>query len=440
MSAQGFRLAGPVLLALAAGAMATGCSPATEPRTRTNQAANASPIGTTSTDEIDEEVVVTLAPGTNAVELAADYGATVAEESDWDCYALLPGPGDTPESLTGRLAGDSRVLTAEPNTALEPAESRQQSFSFDDGFGSPTSYANQGFARMTNLVRAHGISRGAGVRVAILDTGAEIAHPALAGRVAGGWDFIDGDADPSETGDLLDNDGDGRVDEALGHGTHVAGIVALTAPGARLLIVRVLDADGRGDLLTVAAGVRWAQAQGARVINLSLGALSSSDAVQYALEQAEDSGVVSFAAVGNWGSEQPVEYPARSSHAFAVAALDAQDRAASFTSFGGHVAISAPGVAVRSAFPNGGYALWSGTSMSTPIVSGVAALLIALHPTWDSQAVLDRIAVTARPLDDLNPGYHNKLGAGALDAGAALWPDRDPSPTGGTDEPAITLP
>ena len=380
--------------------------------------------------------MVTLVEGIDVVEVAAEYGATVGRQEYWGCATLVPAPGETPASLAQRLEGDARIITSEPNGYLESPESRQQSFAFDDGLGTEQNYREQDATGAVRLTRAHQIGRGDGVLVAILDTGI-LDHPLLAGRIAMGRDFVDQDADPTDTPDQFDNDLDGHPDEALGHGTHVGGIVALTAPGARLAVARVLDADGRGDMWSVAAGIYWATARGARVINMSLGSLESSKAVQYALAGAEVAGVVNVASAGNRGSDQPREYPARSSHVLAVAAVDAQDRAAPFTSFGNHVALSAPGVGVRSTYRDGGYAIWSGTSMSAPFVSGTAALLVGLHPEWDQRQVLTRLRSTVRSLDALNPQLAGSLGAGALDAGAALAPDRSAGGGGGGRTPRI---
>jgi hypothetical protein len=373
----------------------------------------------------DREVMVTLRRGVDPARLGLDYGARLVQSEAWGAATYIPGMGETPAILAARMSLDPRVLTSELNRYLETAESRQESFAFDDGLGSPETYAEQPATAAIGLDRAHHVSRGGGILVAILDTGADLHHPALAGRVAGGWDFVSGDADPTDTADGLDNDGDGRIDEAVGHGTHVAGIVALTAPDARLLIVRVLDADGRGDIMTVACGIQWAIAHGARVINMSLGMLGGSGAIQELLEQADrERGIVCVASAGNWGSNRPREFPARSSHALAVAAVDAGLRAASFTSFGNFVDMSGPGVAIRSAYLNGGYALWSGTSMAAAFVSGTAALLLAVHPDWRQSEVLARLAATARPIDtSANPDMVRGLGAGALDAGTALERD-----------------
>src|SRR5439155_11089608 len=125
----------------------------------------------------------------------------------------------------------------------------------------------------------------------------DLTHPALLGHVdlKRSWDFVSGTAVPTDVGDGLDNDGDGFVDEAWGHGTHVAGIVARTAPGARLLIVRVLDADGRGDLLNVISGIHWAIDHGARGINMSLGMADPSDGVEDVVAGAVQEGGVCVA-------------------------------------------------------------------------------------------------------------------------------------------------
>src|SRR5262249_15756207 len=141
-------------------------------------------------------------------------------------------------------------------------------------------------AAAMHLSLAHVISSGEGVRVAILDTGIDPTHPAFAGRIATSWDFLNEQPGATDVAEGLDTNGDGVVDEAWGHGTHVAGIVTLTAPAAQLLIGRVLDSDGQGDVITVACGIRWAIANGARVINLSLGSLSDSPAIRSALAEA----------------------------------------------------------------------------------------------------------------------------------------------------------
>ena len=363
-------------------------------------------------------VVITLQDGVDASIIARDHGASVWDRARWRAAGLLPRDGQSGADLVTELGTDTRVLSAEVDAPVECAEARQQSSSFDDGQGSPVTCESQPALTQIGVASAQGVSTGAGIRVAILDTGAEAGHPMLSGRVVGGWDFLQEDSDPSEPPDGIDNDGDGRIDEAVGHGTHVAGIVRQVAPDAQLLIARVLNSDGVGDMLDVARAIRWAVASGARVINISLGSLSYSAAVQLALDEAQAANVVVVSSAGNWGAHDPQEYPATAPSVFAVAALDDQGFAAPFTSYGNFVSFAAPGVAIRSTFVNGGYAQWSGTSMSAPFLAGGAALLLALHPDWSPQLVKQRFAATAHTVDQ--PVYRNQLGAGALDLGAAL--------------------
>jgi subtilisin family serine protease len=366
------------------------------------------------------ELVVTLADGVDAQALASAYGAEVVESAPGARVATLrPGPSQGAQDLQQQLASDSSVVTVEPNGWLETAESRQQSFAFDDGLETPEAFAEQPAAGALHLGAAHAVASGRGVTVAILDTGIDPNHPLLSGVYEGGVDLVDHDDDPTETRDGVDDDGDGQVDEAFGHGTHVAGIIHLVAPEARLLAVRVLNDDGLGSMLKIVVGVRWAMQHGAKVINLSLGALQQSQAVERALEDAEAQGIVVVVSAGNWGSDTPVEFPASSSSVAAVAAVDAAGNAASFSSYGANVALAAPGVAIRSTYPGADFRLWSGTSMSSPFVAGTCALLAELHPGWTRSEMLARIGGTAGYISADGRAF----GAGSLDAGAALAPD-----------------
>ena len=378
-----------------------------------------------SFENIDRQFVLTLTPGADAARIASDCGAVLLDvQQD---FALMERPAGEPVDVALRTKNDGRVLSTEDNTLALPAEARQKSWAFDDGFGTYRACISQPSIARMGFAAAHTVSMGQGVLVAVLDTGIDPSHPLFAGRIAGGVDFIDNDLDPTDIANGIDEDGDGVPDGAYGHGTHVAGIVALCAPRARLLIVRVLDSEGRGDVKTVAAGIRWAVSHGARVINLSLGMLRSSGAVKIALAEAQAQGVICVAAAGNRGSEYPQEFPASSPQALAVAAVDADDRPAPFTSYGSYVDLCAPGVAVRSAYPGARYALWSGTSMAAPFISGTAALLVSLHPTWNLSAVMGRLSGSASPLASLTIAQAGRLGSGVLNVRYALDDDR-PAP------------
>jgi subtilisin family serine protease len=230
-------------------------------------------------------------------------------------------------------------------------------------------------------------TQGAGVRVALLDTGVDESHPDLAAAIDGVRDFT--------------HSRYGAADRN-GHGTHVAGIVAArkndrgvigVAPQSRLLIAKVLGDDGIGSSAAVAAGVDWACDKGATVISMSLGSREPDALLRQAIERAAAKGVFLITAAGNTGRPNSVNYPARWRETIAVAAIDRNGRLARFSSRGPQVDIAAPGQDVLSTFRDGGYAKLSGTSMAAPFVAGVVALLIALHrDATDARTPLHTIA------------------------------------------------
>jgi thermitase len=221
---------------------------------------------------------------------------------------------------------------------------------------------------------------GGGTTIAIVDTGVDLNHQGLVGRVTAGPDFVAGG---TVTGD------------PFGHGTHVAGIAADNdtlgglggAPNTHLVAVRVLDANGSGTDAEVYNGIVWAADNGANVINLSLGGPGCDTTMQQAVVYAHDHGVVVVAAAGNDGSTELFSPAAYAKDVIAVAATDSSGNLAPFSNYGGFVAIAAPGVGVVStcAFSDRciqgnkpsdtAYGQLSGTSMATPFVSAAAALL-----------------------------------------------------------------
>ena len=281
---------------------------------------------------------------------------------------------------------------------------------------------------------------GAGVVVAIIDTGIDYNHPALGGgigpgrKVIGGYDFVNDDADPMD-----DN----------GHGTHVAGILAAdgpvvngVAPGVSILAYKILDAGGRGKQSDVIAGIEAALdpngdgslADHADVANLSLGSPGGSpdDPVAEAAENAVAAGMIVCAAVGNGGTFHQVSSPAVAPSVIGVGASDAGGNLASFSSRGpatrtGAIKpdIVAPGVNILSTAIGGGTRVLSGTSMSTPYVSGLAAILVAQHRAWTPLRIKSAIANTATPIPNeevMSQGVGRVDGARAAVSSIAMEP------------------
>ncbi len=257
---------------------------------------------------------------------------------------------------------------------------------------------------------------GAGVTVAVLDTGVDTTHPEFAGRVTAGPRFV-GSAIADPTG--------GR-DDAHGHGTHVAGTVAAAAnngqgvagvaPGASLLSVQVLDESGSGLSSGIAAGITWSVQRGADVINLSLGGPSTMPDVAAAIEHARSNGVVVVAAAGNDGSSSTVSYPARHGQVVAVGAHEIGRTHSAFSNRGPELDVSAPGSSIRSTQPGGTYSYKSGTSMAAPHVAGVAALMLDA-----GIAPEDVPALIVGTADDAGaPGFDIAFGWGVLDPRQAV--------------------
>ena len=246
--------------------------------------------------------------------------------------------------------------------------------------------------------------------VAVVDSGVDYTHVDLAGQVILGLDYVDDDPDPMDVN---------------GHGTHVSGIVAAVAdnsrgiagvaPGARILAIRVLDANGSGYLSDVAAGVLYATDHSARVINLSLGGPSGSQVLLDAIRYANSRGVVVTCAAGN-ESRTELGFPARYAECFSVGATTRSDTRASFSNTGPGLDITAPGVDIRSTTMGNGYANWSGTSMATPVVSGVAALLA---DAGQSQPAIET-TLRQTAVDLGGQGLDLAYGAGRVDAATAI--------------------
>ncbi len=221
-----------------------------------------------------------------------------------------------------------------------------------------------------------GSATGAGVRIAVLDTGFDLDHPLLIDRLVPGVDLVDDDGRPSDLKNGTDDDGDGIVDEAHGHGTFVSGMLAQLSPGAEILPIRVLEADGSGELYDIIDGIDFAVASGADIINVSFGTSEESKALEDAVKRAQKAGVIIVASAGNGGNQEK-QYPAAYSHVIAVAAFDeASNGVPIWGTYGDWVDVSAPGVDIVSSRPGGTMASWSGSSMSAPIVSAQVALML----------------------------------------------------------------
>lgn len=284
---------------------------------------------------------------------------------------------------------------------------------------------------------------GAGVTVAVIDTGVDATNPDLTNRVAAGVDFISEPNGPETNGKIDPN----------GHGTHVAGIVAAeqdngvgvagVAPSATIMPIRVLDESGSGSSHDVAHGITWAVDHGADVINLSLSG-GHDPVMRAAITDALDEGVVVIAAAGNtssWINNTNLcdvdSYPAAYGDVIAVGSLNSNNKVSSFSLKRDYVDIAAPGESILSTWPTAltpwGYEPYyneSGTSMAAPYVSGVVALMKSDHPAIDVESIRSALLASAAPAAGAttrDPGR----GCGRVDPlGAVLSVDGDGNSNG----------
>ncbi|MFI6673607.1 S8 family peptidase [Kribbella sp. NPDC050470] len=274
---------------------------------------------------------------------------------------------------------------------------------------------------------------GRGVKVAVLDTGYDAGHPDLAKQVVASESFVP----------------DQPVQDLHGHGTHTASIVAGlgtasagqrkgVAPGADLLIGKVLDNSGSGLDSEAIAGMEWAVQQGAKVVSMSLGGwpTDGSDPMSQAVDQlSKSSGALFVIAAGNSGAEETVASPGTATEALTVGAIDRDDQLAYFSSRGPRLGdgalkpeVTAPGVEIAAARAAGTeqghvlsehYTAMSGTSMATPHVAGAAAILAQRHPDWTGQQLKAALAATAVPSAAARA---DQQGLGRIDIPKALDP------------------
>jgi subtilisin family serine protease len=376
-------------------------------------------------------------------------------------------------SVDPSIATDTEVQSFEPDHALNVTElsgTTQSSLLQSAGsvldvlpgrapvtyFGTQVAnyYVTQPASTLTRLgaVQSQTSLNGSGVLVAVIDTGVDPNHPALAGALVTGFDFVHNTTGGSELVDLSADqlaslsqsntsilDGQNLVQlnsftmailsqsntsildggpKSFGHGTMTAGLVHLIAPGAKIMPLKAFTADGGSDLYNILLAIRYAADHGANVISMSFEIAQSSPALQNAIQYALNKNVTVVAASGNDG-QQVLVYPAAYNSVIGVGSTSNQDGKSTFTNFGTNaVYVAAPGEGVITTFPGGHYAAGWGTSFSAPLVAGESALILQARPSYKSNDVANAISRSNMQVPQMGHGRVdlcqaiNSLGSG----------------------------
>jgi thermitase len=329
---------------------------------------------------------------------------------------IVDVPADQAAQIKKELKSDPDVIFVETDGEVHALDVFPNDSHFGFQYGLFRIHAPQGWE----------ISTGSpSVTIAIVDSGVDASHPDLATKVLGGIDFIDGDNIPQD---------------GYGHGTHIAGIAAASTNngigisgvswGAQILPVRVLDASGDGNYSNLSAGIIWSVDHGAQIINLSLGGTLPNNTLKNAVDYAINHGVMLIAAAGNDASGN-LRYPARYPSVIAVGSTNSLDQRSGYSNLGTGLDLVAPGEAIISTIPGGGYGPKDGTSISAPFVSGLAAILWGTPGMTGPQRIESIMEQSA--LDLGAPGWDAEYGFGLIQMDAALLtrinPPRQKSPT-----------
>jgi len=415
------------------------------------------------TEDSPRQVIIKLRSGAAANDIADDYESSLVDSiPELNRYLVAGAPGDL-----AKLRKDSRVLSVEDNVSVEISETAMlnestvalldpSTVALLDGQGKLWDYQHPGDSPVLRQpalqkiqVAPWNVVYGDSITVAVIDTGVDPLHEMLLGSTLPGKNFIDErrntdelmDLDPYTAALLLQAGGrttpndtvvsvlnpstvalldsslakllNGRPSLYFGHGTMVSSLIHALAPSARILPLKVFDMWGRGTSFRIAKAIIFATTNNARVVNMSFSLDTKSPLVQEALTYAARN-VVLIASIGNNNSKVDKNYPASYAKVLGIAATDLNDRKTTFSNYGPVADASAPGEGLISAYPGGLYAVWSGTSAASALVSGESALLLS-RKEFKSDETIKRVLESVDPLHD-----RYDLGKGRINLKTAL--------------------
>ncbi len=361
-------------------------------------------------------LIVQLAPGVSPETVARRNKITLIDVTPNAPFALFEAKGGRADAVQLRLLADPGVVWAEDNAELGTPEGTKSKGTTVSVIGERAGVVQKNAGALAQVRWSAGLAatEGRPVRLAVLDNGLSRKQTAVWAKVDAAFDAFGGNADDKATG--LDTNRNGVKDEGVGHGTMVAGIVDAVAPKVRLVIAKVADSDGYTTSWNLVKGLVFAVTSGAEVANVSLGSAEATAAFNDVAEWAQAKGLLVVSAAGNTATDR-AWYPARSSKALCVTALNADDSKASFGNWDSAVDACAPGVGIVSLGVDGGLVAWSGTSFAAPFVAaGLADCLRRTTPQTPG-SLINVVNGAGRSVDSVNKKYKGKIGT-ALDIAA----------------------
>jgi subtilisin family serine protease/subtilisin-like proprotein convertase family protein len=394
----------------------------------------------------DSKILVQLREGasTDDLSILGNTQLTASGSSSWGLFEVHLSNGVTVDDALKAYAQSPSVLYVEPDYRIGLTSTVVGN---DPTLGSLWALNNTAQTGGTvdadiDAFEAWSTTTGSSsTLVAVIDTGIDYTHPDLAaniwvnaGEIVGNGIDDDGNGyvDDIHGYDFVNNDGDPMDDN--GHGTHVAGTIGAVGNNGigvagvnwnvQIMGLKFLGADGSGYVSDAVRALDYAVDNGASVTNNSWGGGGYSQSLFDAIDRARSVGQIFVAAAGNAASnnDSTAAYPANYNldNVISVAATDHNDNLASFSNYGAStVDLAAPGVSILSTTPGNNYATYSGTSMATPHVTGVIALLQSQHPEWSSTQIIDQILATVDPVASLQG---KTITGGRLNAAAAVGP------------------
>ncbi len=361
---------------------------------------------------VDGRIICRLIDPAEAETVALNYGIELRDRTDPAPFVLYRAASEEAADLVQlAMLGDPRIAWAEDDGFVESPETAS-------GMGSVTNVIgdrNALYARNANWlsqIRWRPIaSRTATrpVRLAILDTGLSPQVPRLWNRVVAAQNMLPDGLPPHDLPGNLNTNGNGTIDDGLGHGTMVAGLVDLLAPNVDLVIARVADSDGVANAWTIIKGLAFAATQGAEIANLSMGSIDRIAALSDVLDWTDEQNLLVICPAGNLGLDE-VLYPAGYRSVMCVTGVLPDDTKAPFSNWGSDADLAAPATGIESTWIDGRAAVWSGTSFAAPMVAAAAADALRRTAPRTAENLHDLLSAAGDSIDAQNPDYRGKLG------------------------------